>query len=67
MLLPPWGLGGHLCLRAPLTSVSPDLAVLLFPAMSMLSVGGILLILTNMQVSFGTPGAPRLALGTLVS
>uniref|UniRef100_A0A8B9TFX9 Solute carrier family 43 member 3 n=3 Tax=Anas platyrhynchos TaxID=8839 RepID=A0A8B9TFX9_ANAPL len=27
-----------------------DLAVLLFPAMSMLSVGGILLILTNMQV-----------------
>ncbi|NXI65931.1 S43A3 protein, partial [Anseranas semipalmata] len=28
----------------------PDLAVLLFPAMSMLSVGGILLILTNMQV-----------------
>lgn len=41
--------------------------MLLFPAMSMLSVGGILLILTNMQVSFGTPGAPRLALGTLVS
>ncbi|NXK93624.1 S43A3 protein, partial [Formicarius rufipectus] len=33
-----------------LTLVSPDLAVLLFPAMSMLSVGGILLILTNMQV-----------------
>eukprot|EP00076_Gallus_gallus_P009740 XP_004941568.2 solute carrier family 43 member 3 isoform X1 [Gallus gallus] len=29
---------------------TPDLAVLLFPAMSMLSVGGILLILTNMQV-----------------
>ncbi|XP_075569404.1 equilibrative nucleobase transporter 1-like [Pelecanus crispus] len=29
---------------------SPALAVLLFPAMSMLSVGGILLILTNMQV-----------------
>ncbi|KAM7110522.1 equilibrative nucleobase transporter 1 isoform 2-T3 [Ciconia maguari] len=29
---------------------SPELAVLLFPAMSMLSVGGILLILTNMQV-----------------
>lgn len=65
--LPPWGLGGHPCLRAPLTPLSPDLAVLLFPAMSMLSVGGILLILTNMQVSFGTPGAPRLALGTPVS
>ncbi|XP_064309279.1 equilibrative nucleobase transporter 1 [Phalacrocorax carbo] len=29
---------------------TPELAVLLFPAMSMLSVGGILLILTNMQV-----------------
>ncbi|NXT56167.1 S43A3 protein, partial [Pluvianellus socialis] len=29
---------------------TPALAVLLFPAMSMLSVGGILLILTNMQV-----------------
>ncbi|NWS43873.1 S43A3 protein, partial [Probosciger aterrimus] len=29
---------------------TPGLAVLLFPAMSMLSVGGILLILTNMQV-----------------
>ncbi|XP_048805688.1 equilibrative nucleobase transporter 1 isoform X1 [Lagopus muta] len=29
---------------------TPDQAVLLFPAMSMLSVGGILLILTNMQV-----------------
>ncbi|NWZ66034.1 S43A3 protein, partial [Acrocephalus arundinaceus] len=29
---------------------SPEMAVLLFPAMSMLSVGGILLILTNMQV-----------------
>uniref|UniRef100_A0A8C3CH55 Solute carrier family 43 member 3 n=1 Tax=Cairina moschata TaxID=8855 RepID=A0A8C3CH55_CAIMO len=29
---------------------TPDLAMLLFPAMSMLSVGGILLILTNMQV-----------------
>ncbi|XP_021258619.1 solute carrier family 43 member 3 isoform X2 [Numida meleagris] len=29
---------------------TPDLALLLFPAMSMLSVGGILLILTNMQV-----------------
>lgn len=35
-----------------LTPVSPELAVLLFPAMSMLSVGGILLILTNMQVGF---------------
>ncbi|NXP67822.1 S43A3 protein, partial [Chloropsis cyanopogon] len=32
------------------TPVSPEMAVLLFPAMSMLSVGGILLILTNMQV-----------------
>lgn len=31
----------------------PELAMLLFPAMSMLSVGGILLILTNMQV--GSP------------
>ncbi|NWZ41922.1 S43A3 protein, partial [Brachypodius atriceps] len=29
---------------------TPETAVLLFPAMSMLSVGGILLILTNMQV-----------------
>ncbi|NWW14721.1 S43A3 protein, partial [Oreocharis arfaki] len=29
---------------------SPETALLLFPAMSMLSVGGILLILTNMQV-----------------
>ncbi|XP_009992242.1 PREDICTED: solute carrier family 43 member 3, partial [Chaetura pelagica] len=29
---------------------TPEMAVLLFPAMSMLSVGGILLILTNMQV-----------------
>ncbi|NXS06286.1 S43A3 protein, partial [Neodrepanis coruscans] len=29
---------------------TPDRAMLLFPAMSMLSVGGILLILTNMQV-----------------
>ncbi|XP_040977922.1 solute carrier family 43 member 3 isoform X4 [Aquila chrysaetos chrysaetos] len=29
---------------------TPELAVLLFPAMSMLSVGGILLLLTNMQV-----------------
>ncbi|KAM6388746.1 equilibrative nucleobase transporter 1 [Rhynochetos jubatus] len=29
---------------------TPELAVLLFPAMSMLAVGGILLILTNMQV-----------------
>ncbi|NWT76802.1 S43A3 protein, partial [Prunella himalayana] len=29
---------------------TPELAVLLFPAMSMLSVGGMLLILTNMQV-----------------
>ncbi|OXB59722.1 hypothetical protein ASZ78_012643 [Callipepla squamata] len=29
---------------------TPDLAVLLFPAMSMLSVGGMVLILTNMQV-----------------
>ncbi|XP_009461941.1 PREDICTED: solute carrier family 43 member 3 [Nipponia nippon] len=29
---------------------TPELSVLLFPAMSMLSVGGILLILTNMQV-----------------
>ncbi|NWW80446.1 S43A3 protein, partial [Climacteris rufus] len=29
---------------------TPELALLLFPAMSMLSVGGILLILTNMQV-----------------
>ncbi|NXD45094.1 S43A3 protein, partial [Copsychus sechellarum] len=29
---------------------TPEIAVLLFPAMSMLSVGGILLILTNMQV-----------------
>ncbi|NXT34456.1 S43A3 protein, partial [Pelecanoides urinatrix] len=29
---------------------TPELAVMLFPAMSMLSVGGILLILTNMQV-----------------
>ncbi|XP_008942813.1 PREDICTED: solute carrier family 43 member 3, partial [Merops nubicus] len=28
---------------------TPELAVLLFPAMSMISVGGILLILTNMQ------------------
>uniref|UniRef100_A0A8B9G8D9 Solute carrier family 43 member 3 n=1 Tax=Amazona collaria TaxID=241587 RepID=A0A8B9G8D9_9PSIT len=32
---------------------TPELAVLLFPAMSMLSVGGILLILTNMQVLYG--------------
>uniref|UniRef100_A0A8C3PIS3 Solute carrier family 43 member 3 n=1 Tax=Calidris pygmaea TaxID=425635 RepID=A0A8C3PIS3_9CHAR len=31
---------------------TPELAVLLFPAMSMLSVGGILLILTNMQVLY---------------
>ncbi|XP_053802892.1 equilibrative nucleobase transporter 1 isoform X2 [Vidua chalybeata] len=29
---------------------TPEMAVMLFPAMSMLSVGGILLILTNMQV-----------------
>ncbi|KAF4797587.1 Solute carrier family 43 member 3 [Turdus rufiventris] len=29
---------------------TPEMAVLLFPAMSMLSVGGMLLILTNMQV-----------------
>ncbi|NXR34727.1 S43A3 protein, partial [Zosterops hypoxanthus] len=29
---------------------TPEMSVLLFPAMSMLSVGGILLILTNMQV-----------------
>ncbi|NXK45290.1 S43A3 protein, partial [Chauna torquata] len=29
---------------------TPDLAVLLFPAMSMLAVGGVLLVLTNMQV-----------------
>ncbi|NXM84254.1 S43A3 protein, partial [Oenanthe oenanthe] len=34
----------------PLIPASPETAVLLFPAMSMLSVGGILLILTNMQV-----------------
>ncbi|XP_010227028.1 PREDICTED: solute carrier family 43 member 3 [Tinamus guttatus] len=32
------------------TAVSPGPAVLLFPARSLLSVGGILLILTNMQV-----------------
>ncbi|XP_050192587.1 equilibrative nucleobase transporter 1 isoform X3 [Myiozetetes cayanensis] len=31
---------------------TPELAVLLFPAMSMLSVGGILLILTNMQLLY---------------
>lgn len=48
----PWALG-ETCWGPPLsllTPVSPGLAVLLFPAMSMLSVGGILLILTNMQV-----------------
>ncbi|NWV31918.1 S43A3 protein, partial [Grantiella picta] len=50
----PWGcpaLGGPLGYAlSPLTPMSPEMAVLLFPAMSMLSVGGMLLILTNMQV-----------------
>lgn len=41
-----------------LTRVSPALAVLLFPAMSMLSVGGMLLILTNTQVGFLHPDPP---------
>lgn len=53
----PWALGGT-CWGpplSPLTHMSPGLAVLLFPAMSMLSVGGILLILTNMQVSSQHP------------
>ncbi|NXD28145.1 S43A3 protein, partial [Spelaeornis formosus] len=44
----PWG--GPLVPPVPADPVSPEMAVLLFPAMSMLSVGGILLILTNMQV-----------------
>lgn len=48
------------CPLNPLTPVSPDLAVLLFPAMSMLSVGGILLILTNMQVGGMSEPSPHI-------
>lgn len=46
-----------------LTPMSPELAVLLFPAMSMLSVGGILLLLTNMQVSPPSTLTPTRGLG----
>ncbi|KAM6360186.1 equilibrative nucleobase transporter 1 isoform 3-T4 [Alca torda] len=45
---------------------TPELAVLLFPAMSMLSVGGILLILTNMQATSLGSTAPSSSPSTTV-